>query len=47
MTVAVGLTDPNFSLDRSQFPVGQEVLIRVAVTNGFARSVVATDSFRA
>lgn len=47
LTVAVGLTDPSFSLDRSQFPAGQEVLIRVAVTNGFARSVVATDSFRA
>ncbi|MGH4012502.1 MAG: hypothetical protein ACRDSL_00895 [Pseudonocardiaceae bacterium] len=46
-TVAVGLTDPDFSLDRSQFPAGREVLVRVAATNGFTRSVVATDSFRA
>lgn len=45
-TMAVGLKDPAMSLDRSQFPKGQDVRIRVLATNGLATSVVATESFR-
>ncbi len=45
-TLAVGLTDPDFTLDRGQFPHGQQLLVRVVGTNGFTRSVISTQNVR-
>ena len=46
-TVAVGLRDPRFVIDRTQFREGQELQVRVITTNGLASSVVMTEAFRA
>jgi hypothetical protein len=45
-TLGVGLKEPSFSLDRSQFRPGQEVQVRVIATNGFESSVVISETFR-
>jgi hypothetical protein len=45
-TVAVGLKEPLFTLDRSQFREGEEVQVRVTATNGFESSVVTSETFR-
>jgi hypothetical protein len=45
-TVAVGLTEPRFSIDRSQFKEGDEVQVRILVTNGLDTAVVTTETFR-
>jgi hypothetical protein len=45
-TVAIGLKDRAFSLDRSQFRPGDVVQIRVAATNGFETSVAASERIR-
>jgi hypothetical protein len=45
-TVAVGLTDPAFEIDRSRFRPGQEVQVRVLATNGLATAVVTTETLR-
>jgi hypothetical protein len=44
-TIAVGLKTPFAEIDRSQFPPGQRVRVRVLATNGLRRSVIATDEF--
>ena len=45
-TVAVGLKTPSTDVDRSQFPPGQALKVRVIATNGLERSVVMTDAGR-
>jgi hypothetical protein len=45
-TVAVGLRDPRFVIDRTQFREGQELQVRVITTNGLASSVVMSEPFR-
>lgn len=45
-TVAIGLKTPSAEVDRSQFPPGQTVWVRVIATNGLQRWVVMTDTFR-
>jgi hypothetical protein len=45
-TVAVGLTEPTFELDKSQFRQGDEVQVRVIATNGLSSTVVSTETFR-
>jgi hypothetical protein len=44
--IAVGLTEPVFHIDRSQFKPGDQVEVRVLVTNGLETSVVKTERFR-
>ncbi|WP_158887091.1 hypothetical protein [Amycolatopsis anabasis] len=46
-TVGVGLPEPTVTVDRSQFPPGQEIQVRVTATNGFTSSVLTSESFRA
>ena len=43
-TVAVGRTTPDANIDRTQFPEGGAVMVRVIATNGFDSSVATTDS---
>jgi hypothetical protein len=43
-TVAVGLAEPAFTVDRSQFTPGQRIQVRVVATNGFTRTVAAEES---
>lgn len=45
-TVAIGLKTPSTEVDRSQFPPGQPLKVRVIATNGLERSVVMTDAGR-
>ena len=45
-TVAVGLREPRFEIDRSQFREGQELQVRVITTNGLSSSVVMSEPFR-
>jgi hypothetical protein len=45
-TIAVGLKEPSFTIDRSQFPEGQQVQVRIIATDGLTSSVVATEAFR-
>lgn len=45
-TVAVGLKDHAFSLDRAHFRPGDVVQIRVVATNGFEASVATSDRIR-
>jgi len=45
-TVAIGLKDPAFSLDRTQYRPGDVVQIRVAATNGFETSAVTSERIR-
>ncbi|MFF4427474.1 hypothetical protein ACFY04_43385 [Streptomyces sp. NPDC001549] len=44
-TVGVGLKAPSLTVDPSQFALGQELLVRVIVTNGFASSVGTSEVF--
>jgi hypothetical protein len=46
LTVAVGLTSPEFTLDRNQFLGVEEVQMRVIATDGFTRSVVTSETFQ-
>jgi hypothetical protein len=45
-TVAVGLKEPLFTLDRTQFRPGEEVRVRITATNGFESSIVTSETFR-
>jgi hypothetical protein len=45
-TVAVGLQEPLFTLDRTQFQPGEELQVRVLATNGFATREIRYDAFR-
>lgn len=45
-TVAVGLREPTFAIDRRQFHEGQELQVRIIATNGLTTSVAVSDSFR-
>lgn len=45
-TVAVGLREPTFTIDRRQFREGQELRVRVIATNGLSRSIVMSEPFR-
>ncbi|WP_158835286.1 hypothetical protein [Streptomyces sp. NRRL S-350] len=45
-TVGVGLKDPMITVDRSQFPPGTEVRVRVIATNGFTSTTSDIESFR-
>lgn len=45
-TVAVGRPTPSVEVDRSLYPPGQTVRVRVIATNGLERSVAQTDVFR-
>jgi hypothetical protein len=45
-TVGVGLKEPVFTIDRSQFPAGVELQVRVLATNGLSNSIVTTELFR-
>ena len=45
-TVAVGLREPTFAIDRAQFREGQELQVRVITTNGLSSSVVVSEPFR-
>lgn len=45
-TAAVGLTEPRFTIDRSQFKPGDEVQVRVLVTNGLETAVASTETIR-
>ncbi len=44
-TAAVGLKQPSFTLDRSQFHKGDVVQVRVIATNGFENSVITSETF--
>lgn len=45
-TVAVGLREPTFAIDRRQFGEGQELQVRIIATNGLSSSVAVSDPFR-
>lgn len=45
-TVAVGLREPAFAIDRRQFREGQQLQVRVIATNGLSSSVVMSEPFR-
>jgi hypothetical protein len=45
-TVGVGLKEPVFAIDRGQFYKGDELQVRVVVTNGLSSSMVSTEAFR-
>ncbi len=45
-TVAIGLKTPSTEFDRSQFPPGQALKVRVIASNGLERSIVMTDAGR-
>jgi hypothetical protein len=45
-TLGVGLREPFFTLDRTQFRQGQEVQVRIIATNGFTSTVVSSETFR-
>ncbi|MFJ9842188.1 hypothetical protein ACIRYZ_17240 [Kitasatospora sp. NPDC101155] len=45
-TVGVGLKDPAITVDRTQFPPGTEVSVRVISTNGFTSTTSDIESFR-
>jgi len=45
-TLGVGLREPFFTLDRTQFRGGQEVQVRIIATNGFTSTVVTSETFR-
>ncbi|MFI9366128.1 hypothetical protein ACIG5E_34515 [Kitasatospora sp. NPDC053057] len=45
-TVGVGLKDPMISVDRTQFPPGTRVELRVISTNGFASTTSDIESFQ-
>ncbi|MFH8386572.1 hypothetical protein ACH4E7_37545, partial [Kitasatospora sp. NPDC018058] len=45
-TIGVGLKDPTITVDRTQFPPGTEVRVRVISTNGFTSTTSDIESFR-
>jgi hypothetical protein len=45
-TTAVGLTEPRFTIDHSQFKPGDEVQVRVLVTNGLETAIASTETIR-
>src|SRR6266542_858921 len=45
-TIGVGLREPTFTLDRSQYPEGQEVQVRVITSNGLTSAVATSQPFR-
>ncbi|MET8625270.1 hypothetical protein ABZW30_16210 [Kitasatospora sp. NPDC004669] len=45
-TIGVGLKDPVITVDRTQFPPGTEVRVRVISTNGFTSTTSDIESFR-
>ncbi len=45
-TTAVGLTEPSFTIDRSQFKPGDEVKVRLLVTNGLETAIASTETIR-
>jgi hypothetical protein len=44
-TIAVGLTSPELSIDRSQYPPGSHVTVRVIATDGFTNTIASTETF--
>ena len=44
-TIAVGQTSPQVDIDRSQFPPGSRVTVRVIATDGFTSKVFNTETF--
>ena len=44
-TIAVGRTSPDLSIDRSQYPPGSRVTVRVIATDGFTSTVAETETF--
>jgi hypothetical protein len=44
-TLAVGLTSPELSIDRSQYPPGSHVTVRVIATDGFTSTVTSSETF--
>jgi hypothetical protein len=45
-TLAVGLTKPDYTIDRSNFQGARQVQVRVIVTNGFTQSVLTSETFQ-
>ncbi|MFG2842643.1 hypothetical protein ACGF12_05640 [Kitasatospora sp. NPDC048296] len=45
-TIGVGLKDPAITVDRTQYPAGTEVQVRVISTNGFTSTTSDIESFR-
>jgi hypothetical protein len=46
LTAAIGLQEPVFTLDQSQYPAGAEVLVRVVATNGLTNAVISQEPVR-
>ena len=44
-TIAVGLTSPQLSIDRSQYPPGSHVTVRVIATDGFTSTITSSETF--
>ena len=44
-TIAVGQTSPQVDLDRSQYPPGSRVTVRVIATDGFTNKTISTERF--
>lgn len=44
-TIAVGRTSPEVEIDRSQFPPGSRVTVRVIATDGFTSNVTDSETF--
>jgi len=45
-TIGVGLKEPSYTLDTSQFGKNKEIQIRVTATDGFSSQIVSTETFR-
>lgn len=44
-TIAVGHTSPQVDIDRSQYPPGSRVSVRVIATDGFTNQIISTETF--
>lgn len=44
-TIAVGRSSPNLSIDRSQYPPGSRVTVRVIATDGFINTITTSETF--
>ena len=44
-TIAVGQTSPQVDIDRSQYPPGSRVTVRVIATDGFTNKTISTETF--
>ena len=44
-TLAVGHTSPQIDIDRSQYPPGSVVTVRVIATDGFTNNIISTETF--